>query len=183
MLADHIEEYLGEILTKYAKDQEGNDVPFLVAHCPSGIESVRVFCTIGLSNYPLDCRGKHILQELMFEVLHKHGVRNYPAILQQLGKQALEKQTAFAPGDIVELPYRIFEDRDFHSFYATRPGFMPEEFLEYKTGDGDKVTFTILLPVSPQEEKYIKKYGYERFDILFIESGVDMLDPERKSIV
>ena len=76
-----------------------------------------------------------------------------------------------------------FDGKPFCSIYTTKPGFMPEEFINYRTGDGDKITFSILLPITPAEEKYITLHGYERFDLLFIGSGADMLDLDRPSLV
>lgn len=183
MLSDHIEEFLGQIATRYAKNVSGEELPFQVVHCPRGIEGLQSFSTLGLSNYPLECRGRHIQQELMISVLNKFGSLNIAGLLQQLAIRALERQAAFAPGDVIAAPHALFDGKPFCSLYTTKPGFMPEEFINYSTGDGDKITFSILLPITPSEEKYISQHGYERFDILFIGSGADMLDLDRNSIV
>ena len=183
MLSDHIEEFLGPIQDKYAQDPDGKTLPFQVAHCPRGIERLRAFCTLGLSNFPLEARGRHVLQELMIVILHKFDMQNIPQLLQQLGKRALERQTAFAPGDIVNAPGELFTGKSFAALYTTTPGFLPEEFITYNTGDGDKVIFSIMLPITPAEEKYVMLNGFETFDHLFIESGIDMLDLDRPSIV
>jgi len=183
MLLDHIEEFLGPIQDKYTHAEDGQLLSFQVLHCPRGIEGLRAFCTAGLSDFPLEFRNRHILQELMIVVLYKFAVQNIPALLQQLGRRALERRAAFAPGDIVNAPGELFSDKPFTALYTTSPGFMPEEFITYNTGDGDNILFSIMLPITPAEEKYVALHGFEKFDQLFIDSGIDMLDLDRPSIV
>jgi hypothetical protein len=183
MLDDHIEEFLGPIKKRYEKSISGEKLPFQVVHCPRGIEGLHTYSTLGLSNYPLECRGRHIQQELMISVLNQFAGLNIAGLLQQLAIRALERQAAFAPGDVIASPHQLFDGKPFCSIYTTKPGFMPEEFINYSTGDGDKITFSILLPITPAEEKYITLHGYERFDLQFIGSGADMLDLDRNSIV
>lgn len=108
---------------------------------------------------------------------------NIHGLLQQVAIRSTERQTAFAHGDVIASPHLLFDGKPFYSLYTTKPGFMPEEFVSYSTSDGDKIVFSILLPITPSEEKYISLHGYERFDLLFIGSQVDMLDLDRKSIV
>ncbi len=183
MLADHIEDFLGPIQDRYTKADDGEILPFQVVHCPRGIEGLRAFCTVGLSDFPLEFRARHILQELMIVVLHKFGLQNIPSLLQQLGRRALERRAAFAPGDIINAPAELFPGKPFAALYTTSPGFMPEEFIAYNTGDGANIIFSILLPITPAEEKYVALHGFEKFDHLFIESEIDMLDLDRPSIV
>lgn len=183
MLDDHIEEFLGHIESRYTKSIAGEILPFQVVHCPRGIEGIDTYTTLGLSNYPLVCRGRHVLQELMISVLHEFAGLHLHGLLQQVAIRSIERQTAFAHGDVIASPHVLFDEKPFYSLYTTKPGFMPEEFISYSTGDGDKIGFSILLPITPAEEKYISLHGHERFDLLFIGSNVDMLDLNRKSIV
>lgn len=183
MLADHIEEFLGPIQDRYRHTDDGESLPFQVVHCPRGIEGLRAFCTLGLSDFPLEFRARHVLQELMIVILHKFGLQNIPPLLQQLGRRALERQAAFAPGDIINAPSELFADKPFAALYTTSPGFLPEEFITYNTGDGADIVFSIMLPITPSEEKYIALHGFEKFDQLFIQSGIDMLDLDRPSVV
>lgn len=95
---------------------------------------------------------------------------NIAGLLQQLAIHALERQAAFAPGDVIASAHELFDGKSFCSLQTTRSGFMPEEFVNYSTGDGDKITFSILLPIKPAEEN------------LFIDSGIDRLDLDRPRV-
>jgi hypothetical protein len=182
-LIDHIEQYLGIIQGGYSKGENGEELPFQVVHCPRGIETLRTFCTIGLSRFPLEYNGRRILQELMIVILDKFDVQNAPGLLIQVGIRALERGRAFGPGEIISGPNEMFEGKPFKAFYTTTPGFMPDEFILYNAEDGSKIMFAILLPITPEEEKYIIENGFQKFEDLFIDSGIDMLDLDRPSLV
>ncbi len=52
MLVDHIEEFLGPIQDSYiARRRMESFFLFQVVHCPRGIEGLRAFSTVGLSNF------------------------------------------------------------------------------------------------------------------------------------
>src|SRR4051812_27127492 len=103
-LIDHIESYLGEVGQGWSLDPDGSKQPFQVVECKGrGLQGVNAFCTLGLSDQALASRmsKKEIRHELFMIAPETFGEGNIPGILQQLGAEALRKNSAYLRGDVI----------------------------------------------------------------------------------
>ena len=155
---------------------------FQVIECLGGqIAQARVFCTLGLSDFPLRSAvsDKIIRQELLIAVPESVGERNIPALLQQLGSNALKRGSAYLAGEVIERGNRVFPGKSFYGFYTAIPVILPEEFRGYRFDDGDEMVFAWMAPITTLEAAYVRSKGWSKFEQLLEARNADLVDLDR----
>src|SRR5215471_1203614 len=179
---DHIEKYLGKIQGGWKTTPDGNPMGFQIIECWGGqIPKARAFSTLGLSDFPLRSAvsEKIIRHELLMAVPDSFGERNVPAVLQQLGSNALERKSAYLAGEVVELGNPIFSGLPFYAFYTAIPVVLPEQFRSYAFEDGERMVFAWMVPITKLEAAYVRRQGWSRFEALLEGQKADLVDLNR----
>ncbi len=179
---DHIEKYLGTIQTGWKTSPDGQPMDFQVIECLGGqIAQARVFSTLGLSDFPLRSAvtDKIIRHELLIAVPESFGERNIPALLQQLGSDALKRGSAYLAGEVIERSGPIFSGKPFQAFYTAIPIILPEEFRGYTFDDGSQMVFAWMAPITMLEAAYVRSKGWSKFEQLLEARNADLVDLDR----
>jgi hypothetical protein len=189
-LAQHIEKYLGTIQSAWTRSAERKEMPFHVLKCSGGmVDEATAFCTFGLSDFAMQPLAPHepewIRHELMILVPQSFGDRNIPVLLQQLGLRALNRDKAYAPGDIASGEGEIFKGLPFTAFFTAFPNSLPDEFRVYDPPDRprESVAFLWMIPVTPSEADFVKTNGGEKFEEILEAENADMVDLGRDAFV
>jgi len=184
-MLDHFESFLG--LTDGGwKDPGGEVWPFpVVQFSGRPILETMTFCTLGLSEYPLKRVGDHVIVrlELMFVVHEVHGPMSIPALLHDLGVEAMSEEHAFFRGQVVGPRGPLFPGSELEALYVTAPTHLPDEFNDIETEDGDPGFIAWFLPIAPSEADFIRSNGWDKFENLIVAHQPDVFDVFRKPIV
>ena len=187
-LSDHIEQYLGTIQCAWVKSDEGKEIPFHVLKCSGGqVDQATAFATIGLSNFPLmplaADQEQMIRHELLILTPTSFGNRNIPALLQQLGLDALKRNTGYVRGEVVEREGLLFKGAPFSAFYVAPPNILPDEFAVYTPDPGHRIVFAWMVPITKAEAQFVRAHGWNKFEDALEAEGADMVDFDREPIM
>lgn len=181
----HLESCLGPVDAGWRHAEAGYPLPFDVALFRSGpLEDSATFSTVGLSNQELrsERSGKVIRHELVVVTRQGFGVRNIPALMQQLGMEAIREGRAYLRGEVVGPRDAIFEGTQMAAFYVSAPSCFPSSFARVATSEG-VVVFAWFIPITRPEAEYVLREGWEQFEDVLANAEVDLTDFDRNSIV
>lgn len=187
-LISHIENYLGKIERACTRTSEGKDLSFHILKCTEGqVSDTKAFCTIRLGSHclPSKTSDKVIHHELVMMVPSIFPDSNIPALLQQLGSFAIQRNSAYLRGEVVggTESGAIFKDKPFTAFYVATPNALPEQFATYPCKDGQSLVFAWLIPITTSEAHFVRTHGWEKFEDLLADRNADMVDLRRSSYV
>ena len=166
-LPDHIELHCGRIHRGWSGTSVGEDWPFQIIEMRGGsLAGISVFSTLGLSKYPLLNYAKHtsIQQELIFVSQTQTGERNIPALLLDLGTEAVNSGRAYTIKTLVgPRQSNVVVGTGFSALYLTTPGCLPDSFGIFNGVREGKVFILWAIPVFYDEAAYIQHYGGDKF--------------------
>lgn len=184
-LIKHCEHHLGSIVSGWSTDASGARLPFqVVLFEKSPLPSVRVLCTLGLSDVPLRVgQGtRRVRQELVAMFRETDGPRNLPGILQQLAVEALAEDTAYALGEVVGPRGELRAGTTVSAFYTALPVYLPDSFHVCRS-TLEPVVFAWMVPITDAEAAFARMRGRDAFEDALESTDPDLLDPSRISIV
>jgi hypothetical protein len=184
-LIEHLESHLGQIEAGW-KDSDGTRWPFQVVKFSGGpIANTVTYSTLGLSDTPLasPVSPKEIRHELILMARPEFCDRNIPAILHQIGMEAIRRGRPYLRGDLIGPRGTLILDTGMEALYLSPPAYLPEAFATYKSPEGVLCVFAWLVPVTSFEADFVKKKGWEAFEDRLASVNPDLLDLNRKSIV
>ncbi len=186
-ITDHLERHLGSIEQGWSTSATGEKVPFSVVRLSGGLvlKNRKVFATVGLSDHILTSRGstKRIRQELVFIAPVAFGDRSIPALLQQVGLQALQRHRALLRGDVLGPRGLLFEHGEMEALYVSIPVYLPEPFASFERTAGETVIMAWLVPISGAEAAFVEQHGWEAFEDQLAREDPDLSDPERRGML
>lgn len=187
-VALHLEEHLGEIDRRWSGDDgyvppvgEGGSAAFDVARFMSAPWPGAVtFTTVGLSDHPLPSpTGRTIRHELVFAAHEGYADWAVPAILQQVGCEALAAGRPYLRGEVLGPRGPLFPGGAMEALYLMPPTILPASFDECLLPDGSGVAFCWLVPIHPCEVTRRDDYGWDEFEDRLVEAAPDLMDLER----
>lgn len=184
-LIEHLESHLGQIDVGW-KDSDGTAWPFQVLRFLGGpIANTVTYSTLGLSDtaLPSPVSGKQVRHELLFMARPAFCDRNIPAILHQVGMEAITSRRAYLRGDVIGPRGALISGTDMEALYVSLPVYLPDSFATYKSPEGISCIFAWLVPITSQEAAFAKTKGWETFEDRLASVDPDLLDLRRKSIV
>jgi Suppressor of fused protein (SUFU) len=185
-VTDHLEHHLGLVEEGWSTNAAGERVPFAVVRLPGGpLEDRKVFATVGLSDHILRSKSssKPIRQELIFIAPASFGDRSIPALLQQVGMQALEGHTALLRGEVLGPHGRLFKTGEMEALYVSIQGVLAGVLCGLQARwrwDRDP---GLVVPVSGAEATLVKRHGWEAFENEIVKNDPDLSDPERRNLL
>lgn len=185
-LIDHLERFCGPLQYGVSREVNGEQLPFHVVRLESsGSSGIQVLSTLGLSNYALESRvsGKTILHELIVVLRIDQPLKSLPAVLVDIGIEAIEAGVAYLRGDVIGPRGPLAEGSELTALYAAIPSCFPDEFHSFVREDGATVVFVWLVPISTEEARIAAEQGWEALEALFERSDPNVLDLERKSMI
>lgn len=185
-LINHCETHLGAILSGWTRDAAGGELPFqVVMFEKSPIPGVRVVCTLGLSDVSLRVGSsgtRRLRQELTAMFRDDEGPRNFPGILQQLASEAIDKDTAYAPGDVIGPRGELRSGATVSAIYTALPVYLPDSFQVCRLTP-EPVVFAWMVPITDAEAAFIRSCGRSAFEAALAAADPDLLDTSRVSII
>jgi suppressor of fused protein SUFU len=178
---EHIEEYLGPIQGGTGL-REGVQAAWF-ADCPSpGSTAVM---TLGLSHHAFhQAEGPDVRMEM---IIAWHGdaapsLNGAGSVLADIcdrivpAHHAPPRGTVFGPGG------RFFPGSEVEALYCSLPTYFSEELAAF---DGFPEPFLPiwLVPITPDEARFVREQGWQAFEDLWEEAGADMLNVMRPSLV
>lgn len=185
-LAEHIERHLGSIMHGWSKGSNGIEMPFQVVACNSGLtKGVTAYVTLGLSKSSLNSpnSGKAIRLEMLMLSRPGPDAARVPAILQQIGLEAIQRGKAYLRGDVIGPRGALFGKGLLEAVYVTMPVYYPESLNTYIGPDGDATIIAWLVPITKAEAEYVHTHGWSDFEDLLQRDDPDLLDFARPSLV
>lgn len=183
-LTKHCEDHLGSIVSGWSVDSVGTRLPFQIALFErSPLLGVRVLCTLGLSNVPLRVGHgtRKVRQELVAMFKEADGPGNFPGILQQLGMEALEKDAAYLPGDVIGPRGELRPGATVSALYTAVPVYVPDSFQVCRSTP-EPVVFAWMVPITRAEATFARTRGRDAFEDALESNQPDLLDASRQSI-
>jgi hypothetical protein len=184
-LPQHLEEFLGPIQGGWSHDADGRKMPFTVIDFAGGPRpGTATFSTLGLNKIPLHAQteGLHVYQELVIVVPATLRVGPVPGILQQIGREAIDRGEAFLRGSVIGPRGPLFsKDSRMEAFYVANPTCFPDEFATYREEDRD-VAMVWLIPISAAEAEFVRARGWSEFEDELTKADPDLTDIEREPL-
>jgi hypothetical protein len=181
----HLESFLGKTVGGW-KDPAGETWPFHVLRFEGGpILNTVTYSTMGLSDTPLKCpnSGKQIRHELIFMARTAFGDRNVPALLHDIGLEAMSRGTPYLCGDVIGPRGKIFPDTELEAFFVYMPVYLPREFAScHVFGEDVGRIFAWLIPITHQEAHIVFEKGWNTLAKILEEADPDLLDLFRRSV-
>lgn len=184
-LVDHLEKHLGRIVQGWSTDANGRTPPFQVVQLErSPIQGARVLSTLGLSHAALRVgpTQRRLRQEMIMMFRESDGARNLPGILQQVGLEALARDHAYVPGEVIGPRGELQIASALEALYVTVPVYLPDSFQAWKPKAGDPVVFGWLVPISRSEAEFARTHGRIPFEKELERTDPDLLDFKRSPI-
>lgn len=185
---DHLEKYCGEFVGHFEyEDLAEENIQFLKFDAAPSETSYTV-STLGLLWHTLHfTTGNKVHQEIMMS-LHQSGTEeDVLELLWQLTNHALSSGEAFDLGEYYSLPENVLSNYDFSAVYVTAPFYFDESFAVYEGNHEIEEPETVLpvwfVPIFSSEEKYIEKFGVEKFNTLLFNTNKELLDLKRKPLI
>ncbi|GAA1662735.1 suppressor of fused domain protein [Fodinicola feengrottensis] len=182
-LTSHYERFLGAIDAGWRADADGRSVPFQVARYSGVIAGGTAFTTLGLSGWELKSRSseKTIRLELMMLVGSTLQSNTIPGLLQQVGLETIESNSALLRGDVIGPRGKLFAGSNMDALYVAAPVYLPDEFAICETEAGPTVTCWVV-PISHDEAHFVIQEGWSRFEDRLVELNPDLVDVMRPSL-
>jgi hypothetical protein len=185
-LFEHLESYLGTMEYGW-KDSDGTVWPFYVMRFSGGPVDTVTFATLGLSDTPMPSlvSDKQIRHELLFMTRPSFGNGNIPAILHQVGMEAISDKRPYLRGELIG-PRRgtLIAGTQVAALYVGNPpGCLPESFAPYRSPEGIPCVLAWLVPITLNEAEFVKTHGWERFEDELCRADPDLLDLKRASFL
>lgn len=183
-LVDHLETYLGPIVSGYAKDDAGKKLPFQIARFENAPPSTITFVTLGFSDIQLALGrdGRTVRQEYLLTVNPEWDAPNLPALLHQVAMDAYEKNSAYLRGQVLGRRGTLVAGTALEALYVAMPVYFPDGFHIYERAGAEPIVLVWLVPITATEAHLAKERGYEAFEDLLIESDPDLRDLGREAI-
>ena len=184
-LIEHLESHLGLIEGGW-KDSDGTRWPFQVLRFTGGpIADTVTYSTLGLSETPLPSAVscKQVRHELLFMARPAFCDRNIPAVLHQVGIEAIGRGAPYLRGELIGPRGVLIEGTEMTALYVSLPVYLPASFATYQSPDGVSSIFAWLVPITSREADFVIANGWERFEDRLIALNPDLLDLSRTSIV
>jgi hypothetical protein len=182
---EHLESFLGPIETGWRHDESGGPLSFDVALFRRGPSADTVsFSTVGLSKHSLRSprSEKAIHHELVIATKRDFGTRNIPALLQQMGMEAIQRDRAYLRGEVIGPRDDLFRGTDKVALYVSAPSCFPDSFARVVTPDNAIVVFAWLIPITRAEAELVTREGWERFEDTLVSADADLMDFNRNSV-
>jgi hypothetical protein len=183
-LIEHLERHLGNIEAGW-KDSDGSRWPFYVLRFTGGpIAHTHTYSTLGLADIPLmsPVSGKEIRHELLFMARASWGDRTLPALLHQVGMEAVSRGFPYLRGEVIGRRGRLFPDTQMEALYVSGPVYLPDSFAAHKSPEGIGCIFAWLIPITACEAEFVRNKGWNAFEDLLCQCDPDLLDFKRASI-
>jgi hypothetical protein len=166
-------------------DSNGDRLPFqIVRFAGVPVEGATTFTTLGLSRVPLqDLDGRSFHQELIFGCHKRFESWNIPALLQQLGHQALSAGRVFLRGESVGPRGPLFPSSSLEGIYFALPVYWPDDLSVFKPGADGAIQMSWALPVFPSELDLVRRHGCSQFEDVLSAEDPDLLDLTRGAVV
>jgi hypothetical protein len=184
-LIEHLEGHLGQIDGGW-KDSDGTHWPFHVVRFLGGpIANAVTYSTLGLSDTPLQSpvSAKQVRHELLFMARPAFCDRNIPAILHQVGTEAVSRSRPYLRGDVIGPRGTLIPGTGMEALYVSPPVYLPDAFASYKSPEGVSCVFAWLVPITSDEAGFVRTKGWEAFEDRLVSLDPDLLDLSRRSIV
>lgn len=184
-LIEHLESHLGLIDAGW-KDSDGTSWGFQVLRFLSGpIANTVTYSTLGLSDTPLPSpvSAKQVRHELLLMARPEFCDRNIPAILHQVGTEAISRSRPYLRGDVLGPRGTLIPGTGMEALYVSPPAYLPDSFATYKSPEGMSCIFAWLVPITCQEAEFARTKGWEAFEDRLASVNPDLLDLGRRSIV
>lgn len=184
-LVRHLETHLGQISGGW-KDSDGTDWPFYVVRFLGGpISDTVTYSTLGLSDVPLPSpvSDKQVTHELIFMTRLLTSDRNVPAILHELGVEAISRQRPYLAHEVIGPRGTLIEGTKMEALYVTVPVYLPDSFAVCQSPEGASRVFAWLVPITRDEAAFIRTKGWKEFEELLCSTDPDLLDLNRSSVV
>lgn len=184
-LIGHLESNLGQIDAGW-KDSDGSAWAFQVVRFLGGpIANTVTYSTLGLSDAPLPSpvSAKEVRHELLFMARPTFCDRNIPAILYQVGKDAISRSRPYLRGDVIGPRGTLISGTSMEALYVSLPAYLPDTFATYNSPEGVSCIFAWLVPITSQEAEFAKTRGWEAFEDRLASVDPDLLNLGRKSII
>ena len=185
-LVEHLEKHLGRIEKGWDRTPDRDDIPFQVIACRGGAHAgVRAFSTLGLSSQGLRSAvsEKVIHQELFLAVPETFGEANLPALLQQVGLEAIEANLAYLRGDVIGPRGPLLDGKTFEALYVAMPVYFPDSFGACRLSDSVTVVIAWLIPITKREAAFVARQGWGAFEDRLVRTDPNLFDLDRGSIV
>ncbi|HAE0521388.1 TPA_asm: hypothetical protein G2720_26700 [Salmonella enterica subsp. enterica serovar Enteritidis str. P125109] len=131
--------------------------------------------------------GNKVHQEIMMSLNQSDTEEDVLELLWQLTNHALSSGEAFDLGEYYALPKNVFSNYEFSAVYVTAPFYFDESFGVYEGNreieEPKQVLPVWFVPIFSSEEKYIEKFGVEKFNNLLFNTKEELLDLNRKPLI
>jgi hypothetical protein len=184
-LPQHLESFLGPIEGGW-KDADGTDWPFYVLRFSGGpVANAVTYTTLGLHSTPMlsPVSGMQIRHELLIMARPAFCDRNIPAILHQVGMDAVSTNRPYLRGEVIGPRGELLEGTKMEALYVTLPVYFPDSFATYTSPEGRSCVFAWLVPITCKEAEFVRHKGWERFEDELYRSNPNLIDLKRESIV
>lgn len=184
-LVEHLEYYLGDIVSGYSKDEEHRKLPFQIARFENAPPDTVTLVTLGFSaaRLAIGLSARHVRQEYLMTVSAGWDSGNLPAVLHQVAMEAYAKGAAFVRGQVIGPRGILIAGTAIEALYVTLPVYFPEEFHVFKPEEGEPIVLAWLVPITAAEARYVERSGCEAFEDLLSELDPDLRDLGRASTV
>lgn len=182
----HLEIYLGAVAEGWTQNGDGVPLPFDVLRFDSAPSAGTVtFATVGLSQRPLLSlqTGKAIPQEFMMSCHENQKDLNIPAVLQQVGAQALRRGQALLRGELMGPRGPLFPRLQLTALYAAIPIYFPDSMHSMVDRNGAETVFVWLLPLYESEARLVAEKGWETFERQLADMDPDVTDLRRPAVL
>jgi hypothetical protein len=183
-LVDHLETYLGPIVSGYSKDDEGKKLPFQIARFENARPRTVTLVTLGFSDIHLALGrdGRRVRQEYLLTVNPKWDAPNLPALLHQVAMEAYEKNSAYLRGQVLGPRGTLVAGTALEALYVAMPVYFPDAFHVYERVGAEPIVLVWLVPITASEAHFAKERGYDAFEDLLVERDPDLRDLGREAI-
>ncbi|MDQ1748704.1 MAG: hypothetical protein QOD07_2967 [Frankiaceae bacterium] len=167
-----------------SRDVDGQELSFQIVRFDAApFPGATTFASLGISRVPLRApSGRDVRLELLFACRDAFAARNVPAILQQLGLEALSTETAYLRGQTVGPRGRLFPAGELEAIYFALPVYWPDSLGVYSLSNGDKVQLVWAVPIHASEALFVSEFGWSEFEKRLGDRNPDLLDLERVAV-
>jgi hypothetical protein len=102
-----------------------------------------------------------------------------PALLHDIGTEAISRDQAYIRGEVLDLGGKLFSGTNLEAIYVTSPMHLPEDFSTVQTVDGDFCVIVWLIPITRDEAKLVAENGWDVFEKMLVQYQPDLFDLNR----
>ena len=180
---EHLERHLGPIGQKIVSADPGARMGFqILSFQGKPFTESTTIVTAGLGGHVMrQASGREIRQELVVCSYRENADVFFAGVIERVARQLVDTHVSLQRGQVIGPRGPLVKGSALEAVVCCSPWYWEESFSRFD-GLNPPVMLVWLVPISPGEAEYIRRFGIDAFEVLLAAEEPDLLDLNRSEL-